>query len=86
MNPEDPNLSSVGSQESCDICRRLHEELTSAILAVHEYLVQNYECRFDCENYSGELGHLIQAQLLAHDRLVEHERTHGVQEVDDRAA
>jgi hypothetical protein len=85
MTTEDPNLASPASQADCDLCRRLHDELTAAILAVHEYLVQNYECRFECENYSGDLGHLIQAQLLIHDRLVEHERTHA-QDTDIRKA
>jgi hypothetical protein len=86
MTSEGPNVPSPPLQADCDICNQLHDELTDAIRAVHEYLLLNYECRFDCENYAGDLGHLIQAQLLAHERLVEHQRTHGAQQQPDDLA
>jgi hypothetical protein len=86
MTTEDPNLSTPASQEECDLCHRLHDELNSTIRAVHEFIVQYHDQRFTNENYSGDLGHLIQAQLAAHDRLVEHELTHADQQPEDRAA
>ena len=86
MDPEDPNLASPGSQEQCDLCQQLHDELNATIRAVHEFIVQYHDQRYTYENYSGDLGHLIQAQLFAHDRLVEHELTHTAQEPEFRKA
>jgi hypothetical protein len=44
---------------------------------VHQYIVTNRDQRAVNESYLGDLGRLIQAQVSAYRKLVNHQRHHA---------
>lgn len=57
-------------------CERMLNEMNDAFFAVHHFVIQNYENRSQDDNYLGELGRLIHAQVVARKSLLRHQRVH----------
>jgi hypothetical protein len=86
MSTVGSNIPTWSPRPGCETCDRLHADLNATIYAVHEYIQRYHDRRFEMESYSGDLGHLIQAQLAAHDRVLEHEQGHWTEDQQLRRA
>ena len=62
---------------ACPQCAELIANMNSTFQAVHDYIIANRDQRAVNEDYLGELGHLIQAQVSAYRTLVNHQRNHA---------
>jgi hypothetical protein len=62
--------------DECPECERMLNEMNDAFYAVHHFVILNYENRSQDENYLGELGRLIHAQVNARKELLRHQRVH----------
>lgn len=62
--------------DACPACERLLDRLNDAFHQVHRFILQNYEGRSDNDDYLGELGRLIHAQVTARRTLVIHQNKH----------
>jgi hypothetical protein len=70
------NLDGLLHNDTCPQCERMLNELNDAFYAVHHFVIRNYENRTQDENYLGELGRLIHAQVAARQSLLRHQRDH----------
>jgi hypothetical protein len=62
--------------DECPECERMLDQMNNALFAVHHFVIQNYENRPQDENYLGDLGRLIHAQVTARKSLLRHQRVH----------
>ena len=74
--PESAIFSRTASDAECSTCERLLGAMNSTFQAVHDFIIQNRDQRSVNESYLGDLGRLIQAQVVAHRELCKHQRTH----------
>lgn len=63
----------------CPTCTELIAEMNATFLSVHAYIIANRDQRAVDDGYLGELGRLIQAQVSAYRKLVDHQRRHVVE-------
>jgi hypothetical protein len=70
------NADRLLHNDECPDCERMLNEMNDAFLAVHHFVIRNYENRAQDENYLGELGRLIHAQVVARKSLLRHQRIH----------
>jgi hypothetical protein len=75
--PESNTLIRSAVDADCRDCERLIAEMNSSFQAVHHFIVNNRDQRAVNESYLGELGRLIQAQVVAHRELCKHQRIHA---------
>jgi hypothetical protein len=72
------NLSrTIQEAGACPTCGELIAAMNSTFQAVHQYIVTNRDQRAVNESYLGDLGRLIQAQVSAYRKLVNHQRHHA---------
>jgi hypothetical protein len=64
----------------CGGCARLIADMHAATMAVHDYIIEHRDQRAVNESYLGDLGRLIQAQVVTHRNLVQHQRSHAISE------
>lgn len=83
MSPPRLNSSASASDynrilnnDACPVCERLLDELNAAFHSVHHFMLANYENRSADDEYLGELGRLIHAQVAARRLLIAHQRNH----------
>lgn len=62
--------------DACPQCERMLDDLNDTFYAVHHFVISNYENRAQDEEYLGELGRLIHAQVSARQSLLQHQRVH----------
>ena len=76
-----PSSTVTESAETpCEGCARLLAEMHAASVAVHDYIIAHRDQRAVNESYLGDLGRLIQAQVVTHRNLVQHQRSHAASE------
>jgi hypothetical protein len=75
--PESITLIRSASDADCPDCVRLMDAMNSTFQSVHAFIIQNRDQRAVNESYLGDLGSLIQAQVVAHRDLCRHQRTHS---------
>ena len=72
------NLSrTIQEAGACPICAELIAAMNSTFQDVHRYIIDNRDQRAVNESYLGELGGMIQAQIAAYRKLVNHQRQHA---------
>jgi hypothetical protein len=72
------NLSrTIQDAGACPTCAELIATMNSTFEDVHRYILANCDQRAVNESYLGELGRLIQAQIAAYRKLVNHQRHHA---------
>lgn len=72
------NLSrTIQDAGACPTCAELIAKMNSTFQAVHQYIIANRDQRAVNESYLGDLGRLIQAQVSAYRKLVNHQRHHA---------
>jgi hypothetical protein len=72
------NLSrTIHDAGACPTCSQLITDMNATFQSVHQYIVTNRDQRAVNESYLGDLGRLIQAQVSAYRKLVNHQRHHA---------
>jgi len=77
MNSSQSITDSPSTAIACESCARLIADMHAASMAVHDYIIEHRDERAVNECYLGDLGRLIQAQVVAHRNLVQHQRSHA---------
>jgi hypothetical protein len=85
MNASDSTHNSSSTiiepaEKPCEGCARLIADMDAATMAVHDYIIEHRDQRAVNESYLGDLGRLIQAQVVTHRNLVQHQRSHASEE------
>lgn len=79
--PSTPGSTAItahsASEAGCDVCTSLLEQMNSTFNDVHRFIIANRDQRALNEGYLGDLGTLIQAQVIAHRKLVRHQQQHA---------